>query len=388
MIGVALSVAVMLLSVAVSAGFKGTIERLASNVTGDVVISRYGTLLESDASSFTLDPALRQLVEETPGVRLVSPVVQSMGLIKTDSSFVGVVLYGVDSMYNRSFYAENIVEGRLPDFTIEDSNALNPVLLPEAVAKKLNVGIGDRIRIYFSGENEQIRIRAFTVEGLYKATAVAMPAVICHIGVAQRVAGFASDEVSLLSVLATEKNQQAALAESLTNRMAHSKVLPSDYTLGISMAQELNPEIYSWLDMLDANVYILLLLLSLVSGFTVIAGLVVLVLDKTRLIGTLKAMGATERQCRAVFLRLSMKLALKGLFWGNVVAVVIALVQHYAKIVRLDPETYYMEYVPIAFDLGSWILVNVCASLLIFLMIIGPTHIVSRIRPATTLRFD
>ncbi len=381
-IGITLSLMVMLITVSIAAGFKHNIRSLVYGYTGHLCIAP----VAGTADHLHAPREMLAMLDDVPGVERIVPSVEMTGVAKTDSAFVGIMLIGGDSLQSPNPLFGKIVSGRYPSFRAVDS-VDNPILLPQATARQLRVSTGDKLRVYFAGD-DRMRLRAFTVAGLYSGGKIGVPIALAPADVLRRVGGFGADDAGRLLLYIDNPDDADRVLTRVFDRLSASSFV-EDQRLTINTAAELNPVMLDWLSALDTNVAILLTLMGLVGGFTMIAGLVVLVMDKTQFIGTLKALGSSESSLRRIFLYLAMMLVGRGMLWGNAIALVLCLLQQHFRWLRLlDPDIYYMDYVPVQVDWLTWLMVNLGTLLLTFLMLLAPTHIISRISPVRALRFE
>lgn len=384
--GIAISLCVMLLSVSIMQGFKAEVKGHAYSLSGRMTLYPYGSGIDGNEQSITLSPELIQLVLSIPQITDAAPVVRQVGVLKTDSTYFGMQLMGIDSLLPADFFRKNMRMGHWDDlFTLREG--VTPILLPKAVADLLELNLGDKVKIYFMGN--KIRVRPFEIVGIYESgTAAEKSMAFCPLHLLQRINGWEENRFSAL-VLNTKPDASAeeVCEEVIATLQSNPKVI-GNQEMGINTAEELYPVIFGWLDMLDGNVALLMVLMLLVAGFTMITGLIIMVLNRTQLIGTLKALGANNRSVRNIFMRLSAVLVAKGLLWGNAIALLLCMIQRYTHIVKLDPETYFMDAVPVYIHLPVWLAINAGAVILILLIVWGPTRIIARIRPSDTMRFD
>lgn len=384
-IGVAMSLIVMLLSVSIMQGFKTEVKSHAYSLSGHITIGKFGSTPGANAAAVTLSDSLVQVVRAVPGVSGAMPVVRTMGMVRTDSAYSGILMTGLDKSYDLRFFRKNLVCGSL-DSLFVPTPGVTPIVLPRVLTDKLNIQVGDKLKIYFFGE--QIKFRPFRLIGIYEsATSLEKSMAICPIDLLQRIGGLNAYEYSALLVNTQRGETDLAVTERIIDHLEAARSKLHFESLGINTAEELYPEIFGWLDMLDGNVALLLVLMVLVAGFTMITGLIILVLDNTQLIASLMAMGATTTSIRKIFFYLSSVLIIKGVFLGNLIALALALFQRYTHLIKLDPQTYLMDAVPVSLDWFYWLIVNFGAILLILLMIWVPTRLVVQISPTETMRF-
>ena len=250
----------------------------------------------------------------------------------------------------------------------------------------MNYKVGDAVRIYFFGE--KMRVRVFELQAIYESTGLELSPALCPISSLQRLNRWDENTYSRLIIMLQDPDAAYPMLEHLISTLQARPDLIGEENYGLNLGQELQPELFNWLAFLDTNVYALLSLMVLVGGFAMITGLIIIVLDKSKQIGILKALGATNRQLRQTFLQIAARLILRGIFWGNAIALVLSLAQRHFKIIKLNPANYFTDSVPIHFDLPLWIAINVGTLIVILLMVLVPASLVSRIHPAESMRMD
>ena len=384
-IGVALSLSVMLLSVTIILGFHRQIHEFAFSQTGHISLNGYGSNWKTSTTPVYVSPELLSFLREEKGVSSVSPLIQQAGLLKTEGDFSGILLYGIDSTFRSRYFTEQIKSGTLPSFS-ESEYSRPPIVLPSHVARRMNYKVGDAVRIYFFGE--KMRVRVFELQAIYESTGLELSPALCPISSLQRLNHWDENTYSRLIIMLQDPDAAYPTLEHLISTLQARSDLIGEENYGLNLGQELQPELFNWLAFLDTNVYALLSLMVLVGGFAMITGLIIIVLDKSKQIGILKALGATNRQLRQTFLQIAARLILRGIFWGNAIALVLSLAQRQFKIIKLNPANYFTDSVPIHFDLPLWIAINVGTLIVILLMVLVPASLVSRIHPAESMRMD
>ena len=384
-IGVALSLSVMLLSVTIILGFHRQIHEFAFSQTGHISLNGYGSNWKTSTTPVYVSPKLLSFLREEKGVSSVSPLIQQAGLLKTEGDFSGILLYGIDSTFRSRYFTEQIKSGTLPSFS-ESEYSRPPIVLPSHVARRMNYKVGDAVRIYFFGE--KMRVRVFELQAIYESTGLELSPALCPISSLQRLNHWDENTYSRLIIMLQDPDAAYPTLEHLISTLQARPDLIGEENYGLNLGQELQPELFNWLAFLDTNVYALLSLMVLVGGFAMITGLIIIVLDKSKQIGILKALGATNRQLRQTFLQIAARLILRGIFWGNAIALVLSLAQRQFKIIKLNPANYFTDSVPIHFDLPLWVAINVGTLLVILLMVLVPASLVSRIHPAESMRMD
>ena len=384
-IGVALSLSVMLLSVTIILGFHRQIHEFAFSQTGHISLNGYGSNWKTSTTPVYVSPELLSFLREEKGVSSVSPLIQQAGLLKTEGDFSGILLYGIDSTFRSRYFTEQVKSGILPSFS-ESEYSRPPIVLPSHVARRMNYKVGDAVRIYFFGE--KMRVRVFELQAIYESTGLELSPALCPISSLQRLNHWDENTYSRLIIMLQDPDAAYPTLEHLISTLQARPDLIGEENYGLNLGQELQPELFNWLAFLDTNVYALLSLMVLVGGFAMITGLIIIVLDKSKQIGILKALGATNRQLRQTFLQIAARLILRGIFWGNAIALVLSLAQRQFKIIKLNPANYFTDSVPIHFDLPLWVAINVGTLIVILLMVLVPASLVSRIHPAESMRMD
>lgn len=384
-IGVALSLSVMLLSVTIILGFHRQIHEFAFSQTGHISLNGYGSNWKTSTTPVYVSPELLSFLREEKGVSSVSPLIQQAGLLKTEGDFSGILLYGIDSTFRSRYFTEQVKSGTLPSFS-ESEYSRPPIVLPSHVARRMNYKVGDAVRIYFFGE--KMRVRVFELQAVYESTGLELSPALCPISSLQRLNHWDENTYSRLIIMLQDPDDAYPTLDHLISTLQARPDLIGEENYGLNLGQELQPELFNWLAFLDTNVYALLSLMVLVGGFAMITGLIIIVLDKSKQIGILKALGATNRQLRQTFLQIAARLILRGIFWGNAIALVLSLAQRHFKIIKLNPANYFTDSVPIHFDLPLWVAINVGTLIVILLMVLVPASLVSRIHPAESMRMD
>jgi len=375
----------MLLSVTIILGFHRQIHEFAFSQTGHISLNGYGSNWKTSTTPVYVSPELLSFLREEKGVSSVSPLIQQAGLLKTEGDFSGILLYGIDSTFRSRYFTEQVKSGTLPSFS-ESEYSRPPIVLPSHVARRMNYKVGDAVRIYFFGE--KMRVRVFELQAIYESTGLELSPALCPISSLQRLNHWDENTYSRLIIMLQDPDAAYPTLEHLISTLQARPDLIGEENYGLNLGQELQPELFNWLAFLDTNVYALLSLMVLAGGFAMITGLIIIVLDKSKQIGILKALGATNRQLRQTFLQIAARLILRGIFWGNAIALVLSLAQRQFKIIKLNPANYFTDSVPIHFDLPLWVAINVGTLIVILLMVLVPASLVSRIHPAESMRMD
>ena len=384
-IGVALSLSVMLLSVTIILGFHRQIHEFAFSQTGHISLNGYGSNWKTSTNPVYVSPRLLSFLRAEQGISSVAPLIQQAGLLKTEGDFSGILLYGIDSTFRSRYFTEQVKSGTFPSFSARTYDR-PPIVLPSHVARRMNYKVGDAVRIYFFGE--KMRVRVFELQAIYESTGLELSPALCPISSLQRLNHWDDNSYSRLVIMLHDPEAAYPMLEHLIATLQARPDLIGEENYGLNLGQELQPELFNWLSFLDTNVYALLSLMVLVGGFAMITGLIIIVLDKSKQIGVLKALGASNSQLRKTFLLIAARLILRGIFWGNAIALVLSLAQRQFKLIKLNPANYFTDSVPIHFDLPLWLTINAGTLVVILLMVLVPAGLVSRIHPAESMRMD
>lgn len=385
-LGVSLSIFIMILSLAIVGGFKSEIANKIYSLDSHIRV--YNAALGLDDNIYTIHtddvmPVIRSTFADDV-VANMSLIADQSAIIKTADDFKGIVFKGVDGNYDWSYIGSTLVSGRLPDRAKSEE-----VLISNSVAKKLRIGVGDKIYTYFC--NQKIKVRRVVVTGIFNTDFDDFDSnyLLGSLTLLQGVNGWSENTGNYVGINVKDTAQIPALSYLLFSKLAASAYNTDNRTVyNVTNTTQTNASFFSWLSLLDMNVIIIICLMAIVSGFTLISVLLMIVLERIKLIGLLKTLGADGSMIRRIFILLTQKLILRSLIIGNVLGIGLALVQKYFHIIKLNPEAYYMPYVPIQIDWLTIALLNVCVFVAAYLTLLGPSHIISSIKPSTTLRYE
>ena len=383
--GVALGLAVMLLTIAVSFGFKHEVREKAVGFSAHLHISNYESAQEYEALPVAADTSLLHTLRSMRGVEHVQRYATKPGVFRTEDSFMGYVLKGVGEDYDLSFYAQYLREGVLPQFS--DSIASGNVLISRVIADKLQLSVGDRIDSYFL--QGTMRARRYTIAGIYETgfSDYDRLFVITDLKAVQALNRWESDQVAGIEVQLSDFSKVEDMSWELSTILDRTEDKYGEEYL-VQSVTDVNPGLFAWLDVLDMNVWLILALMIGVAAFTMISGLLILIIERTQFIGILKALGASDASVRKAFLYLAMLIIGKGMLWGNIVGLGLCAIQKFTHVIPLDPANYYLDCVPIEFNWLFIIAVNVAMFVLSVLVLIVPSHLISRIYPTKAMRFE
>jgi lipoprotein-releasing system permease protein len=383
--GIALSLAVMIIAVATVTGFKNEIRRKIIGFGSHIQIINYDANNSFETEPISADQPFLPLLRTVPGIRHVQVFATKPGIIKTKTDIQGAIVKGVGSDFDWSFFSGNLVEGSV--FTVNDSSRTDQVVISKYFSDLLKLNPGDRFAMYFI--NDQPRGRSFTVSGIYRTSLMEFDRqfILADIGHLQSLNNWDSTQVSGFEILIDDYRALEQISEAVF-RHAGLTFNADGSKLRVINIRERYPQIFDWLGLIDKNVWVLLGLMLIVSAFNMISGLLIIILDRTSMIGILKALGMNNRGVRSIFLYQSVYLMIKGLFWGNLVGIGICLLQHYLKFLRLNPESYFLEYVPVNFNIFHMLILNAGTLLITLTVLTLPSMVIARISPSRTIRFD
>lgn len=385
-IGVAIGLAVMIITVSVVFGFKHTIRDKVVGFGSDITVANFFTLQTSDVKPIQLNDSMMTVLKRIDGVKHVQRYAITQGILKTDSDFLGVAFKGVGEEYDTAFLARNIIEGNIPEFSSKKSG--NKILVSKTMSDKLNLHAGSKVYGYFMLDND-VRMRKYTVSGVYQTNLSKYDETMCFADLYSvvKLNGWENDQATGAELSIKDYNQLNEVLRSVTKKVnKHLDTYGETYCS--ATVEELNPQIFSWLELLDLNVWIILALMVCVTGFTMISGLLIIILERVQMIGVLKALGARNGMVRHTFMWFAVFIIGKGMIIGNILGIGICLIQYYTGIVKLDPTIYYVAEAPVEINIPLFLLVNIATLLVSVLILIVPSFLASNIRPAQSMRYE
>ena len=383
--GIALGLAVMILSLAIVVGFKNEVGRKVMGFGSHIQITSLTNNRTYDLPPISFSDTLISAIKAVPNVSYTQITATKPAIIKTKTDFQGIVLKGVDAHYNWDFFKEYLKEGELPVYN--DSTASNEVLISKKQADALKLSVGDKFICYFI--QDQVRLRQFTITGIYST------------GLADFDKLFIVSDIQHIRVLNNWNENTATSIEVFVNDLDNLSDI--SYNIYLATARnfignynpyytrsiyELQPQIFGWLSLLDLNMVIILILMFSVASFTMISGLLIIILEKTTLIGTLKVLGANNWTIRKIFLYQASFLIGKAMLWGNVIGLGMYFIQKYLKVVKLDPEIYFVDYAPVELIPWQAIALNIGVGVAILCILVIPSYLIAKISPAKSIKFE
>lgn len=386
-LGISLSLAVMIIAVAVVTGFKNTITDKVIGFGGHIQIEYYDSNTSYETNPISANQKFLPQIKNLPEVNHIQTFGIKAGILKTQNEIQGVVLKGVSSNFDWAFYKKNLVEGSI--LSITDSVTSNKILISRLIAQLLKLKCGDDVAMYFIQEQKPPRMRRFTISGIYETGIEELDSkfVIGDIKHLQKLNNWDSLQISGFEV--NIKNiSQLDETKTKVEQIASLNLQPDGSALRTTSIKEKFPQLFDWLGLVNMNVWVIMLLMLLVAGFNMISGLMILILERSNMIGLLSSLGARSISIRKIFIYQSGFMAIKGLFWGNLFGIGVCAIQYQFHVVKLNQATYFLSSVPINFNILYFALLNIGTLLTVLLMLIIPSMVISRISPDTTLRYN
>jgi lipoprotein-releasing system permease protein len=380
-----LGLAVMITALAIVVGFKNEVGRKVMGFGAHIQITSLTNNKTYDLPPISYSDTLINAIKEVPNVSYTQITATKPAIIKTKTDFQGIVLKGVDENYNWDFFKEYLREGEIPVYN--DSTPSNKVLISQKQADALKLKVGDKFICYFI--QSDVRLRQFTISGIYST------------GLADFDKLFVVTDIQHVRMLNNWDNKTATSIEVFVNDLNY--LGDTSYNIFLATANnftgnynpyytrsiyELQPQIFGWLDLLDLNMVVILILMFSVATFTMISGLLIIILEKTTLIGTLKVLGANNWTIRKIFLYQASFLIGKAMLWGNVIGLGIYFIQKYLKVIKLDPEIYFVDYAPVELIPWQFVALNICVGVAILAILIIPSYLIAKISPAKSIKFE
>ena len=375
--GIVIGVMVMIVAICVVVGFKQEVQRKVAGFGSHIQVVNFDNNATYELQPVEVSDSLLMKLSELPHIKQVSTFASKPGILKTDSAFHGIIFKGTDYW---DYFAANMVSGSLPA-------EKNEVIISTVLANQLHLTVGDPILCYFV--QEDLRVRKLYISGLYNTCMSEMDRL------------FVLGDIQLVRQLNQWKNTQASGIEILVDDLKYlekaadrvyfataNRLDEAGNAFYTQTLEQLNPQIFGWLDLLDMNVVIIIVLMLCVSGFSIITGLIILILESITLIGTLKALGACNRFVRRIFMYESILLVGKGVLFGNLLGLGIVALQYFTQLIPLDAATYYVSYVPMAFPWLGLVGLNIGVLLVSWVIMLAPSAIVSQISPAKVMHFE
>ena len=386
--GIVLGLVVLILSIAIVTGYKTEVGRKVIGFGSHLQIVNLDSNQSFETSPINQEQPFLEELKTIDGIRHVQVFATKPGIIRTDEEIHGVVLKGIGPDFDWSFFQENKAAGE--PFHVQDTVRSNKVWISKQMADLLKLKIGDDLTMFFINQMEAVpRQRKFELAGIYKTSLEEFDRmfVLVDINHIRRLNNWENDDVSGFEIL-LDDFKNISEQEKSVHQLLLRNTSPDSPVLQVISIKEKYRHIFDWLSLLDMNVWVILILMILVAGFNMVSSLLVIILERTQMIGILKAMGARNWSIRKVFLYFSVMLILKALFWGNLLGIGLCLIQEYTHVLKLDPTSYYLEYVPVNLTILHIVLLNVGTIVITVLMLLLPSYFITKVSPEKTIRFE
>ena len=384
-IGISIGLAVMILAVSTLTGFKKAIREKVVGFGANIQIIHFDSNLSLETIPVSDTQEFIPVIRKLPGVSHVQVFATKAGIIKTDEEIQGVVLKGIGSDYDWSYFRSNLVDGEV--FSVSDTGRTDRVIISKKISDMLNLKTGDSFVMHFV--QDPPRMRKFTISGIYETSLEEFDKmyVFCDIAHIKRLNGWADDMVSGFEIFIDNFDDLDNMTLEVRDAIGY-RLTEDETKFKVTNIRMKYPQIFDWLNFQDINVIIIITLMLIVSGFNMVSGLLILILEKTNMIGVLKALGSEDRMIRRVFLYQAAYLIGKGLLWGNLIGIGLSLLQKYTGLATLDPSSYYIKTVPVNLQPAHILLINAGTMVAIIIMLLVPSQLISRITPVKAIRYD
>ncbi len=384
-LGIALGLAVMIVSVAIVIGFKREIRKKISGFGSHIQIINYDSNTSFETIPVSKHQPFYPLLDSVSGISHIQVFATKPGIIKTESDIQGAIVKGIGSDYDWSFFSENLTEGSI--FQVSDSVKTDEVVISSYLSSLLKLKVGDKFGMYFI--DDKPRGRAFKISGIYETNLEEFDRqfILADISHIQKLNNWSDDQVSGFEIV-LDDFRDIDFMTYVVNGFAGAKFNEDGSRLRVINIKQKYPQIFDWLGLIDKNVWIILGLMLIVASFNIISGLLIMILDRTNMIGILKALGTENRKIQRIFLYQAGYLLVRGLFWGNLIGLSLCWIQHHFRILKLEQSSYFIDYVPIYFNVSYLFLLNVGTLLITLLVLQLPSIVISRISPVKTIRFN
>ncbi|WP_276910251.1 ABC transporter permease [Hallella colorans] len=384
--GIAIGLMVMIVSISVVLGFKHSIQNKVIGFGSHIQVTNFMSQMSANDYPIVIDDSMMNVIKKMPGVKHVERYAYKQGILKTDHDFLGVTFKGVGQEFDSTFIHHSMVEGSIPTFS--DSVSSNRILISKIMADKLNLKCGEKIFAYFIDQSG-VRMRRLTIQGIYQTNLNQYDESICFADLytVVKLNGWNADQTSGAEVSLTDFNELDQTEKNFIKTINRTTDKYGE-TYASQTIRDANPQIFNWLDLLDVNVVIIIVLMIAVSAVTMISGLLIIILECTNMIGVMKALGSTNTSIRHIFLWFSTFVIGRGLLIGNAVALALIFLQNQFKIFKLDPSVYYISAVPVEVNLPLFLALNVLTFALCVLMLVAPSYLISKISPTKSIRYE
>jgi lipoprotein-releasing system permease protein len=383
--GVAIGVAIMLISTGVVLAFQSEIRNKVLGFGSHIQVINYDSQHAEQYKPIVFNEETLTLLDSVPGAQTVSPFCLKPGMLKTDNTFRGVMFKGVGERYDYTFFRKHLVEGEIVSFS--DTAVTGKLIISQALSKQMSLKVGSDVYAYFF--EDKVKARKFKVSAIYctNLTDFDNKLVFTDVSTVQKILGFDTYQYSGAEIWLNDFSQLSEASSYIINNVNKTQDFYGQYYASMTIF-EMYPQIFAWLQLLDLDVWVILILMVCVAGVTMISGLLIIILERTNFIGILKALGASNSRMRHIFLYFSFFIILRGLIYGNILAFALIIIQQQFHLVHLDPAVYYVEAVPVVIDWLYFAIINVSTLVICVMALVIPSYLISNIHPAKSIRFE
>lgn len=383
--GIAIGIAVMILSAAIVTGFKKEIRNKVIGFGSHIQITNFDNNSSYETKPISISDSLLTILKATNGVKHIQQYASKPGIIKSDNTIEGVVLKGIDANFDWTFFDKNMIKGS--HIEIDSTKRNNNIVISEYMARRIGADIGDSFICYFF--QNDIRVRKFTVKGIYNTNFTDFDKLFALVDIShiRKLNKWLPSQASGLEITLNDFENLEPVSDEIFLKVAN-KFNSNGEGLRSRTIKQQNGQIFGWLELLDMNVWVILILMVAVAGFNMVSGLLILILERTNMIGILKSVGSENWSIRRVFIYLSAFIIGRGLLWGNIIGIGLCIIQLKFGLFKLPPDNYYIDTVPINLQLSHIILINIGTIISTIVMMILPSHFITKIRPSETVRYD
>jgi lipoprotein-releasing system permease protein len=381
---IALGLSVMIMTVAIVTGFKLEIRNKITGVNGHITITNFESSNNYETSPVNTDQSFYPEIVDHAGIKHIQVFATKAAIVKADEDVEGIILKGVGKEYNWDYVQSQLADGSR--LNVVEGSKSNGVIISESLSKQMKLSVGDALHSYFI--QQPPRVRKFEIQGIYQNNLEVFDNLVyCDIGHIQKINNWGSDRVGGFEILIDDFDDLDQMYD-VVNDIAGHQFMDDGSSMLVESVEQKYSQLFNWTSLFDTNTYFILTLMFIVAGINMISGLLILILEKTNMIGILKAVGSRNWSVRKIFLYNALFIIGKGVIIGNIIGLGLCFAQQYFGLIKLDPASYYVSLVPIELKLVPWLLLNIGTIFITLMMLILPSYIVTRISPIKAIRFE
>ena len=382
-IGIALGLVVMILTISIVSGYKAEIRQRISSFSGHIIISNFDSNNSYETVPVNRNQSFYPSITKQEGINHIQIFATKAGIIKTKEDVQGVLLKGIASDFNWAQFSKMIIEGE--QLALSDSAKSNGILMSSSLAKQLKLKVGDKFTTYFI--QQPPRVRRFILSGIYESSLEDFDKLMyCDIKQIQKLNDWQENQIGGFEVFIDDFDQLDEMGQEVYD-LAGYKFDKDGSRLQVETIKQKYSQIFNWISLFDTNTWVILILMISVAAFNMISGLLIIILERTNMIGVLKSFGAENWSIRKVFLYNAVYLIIPGMFWGNIIGLGLCFLQSYFGIIKLDPASYYVSVVPVAVKFIPWLLLNTGTFVITLFSLLLPSYLITKINPSKAVKF-